>query len=211
KNPLRILDSKDENDKKIVINAPRINDYFTSEAQDFFEKLQEYLNILNIKFNVNPSLVRGLDYYNHTAFEFVTKELGAQGTVLGGGRYNGLIKQLGGDDTPGIGFAAGIERLALLSNISVSTTRSCAIILLNQDNINIAIKIANELRKKNFSIQLEYGIKFDKALKNTLKNNCNFVVFIGDEELKLNSVKLKNLDTRIEQIIKIEDLQNELC
>ena len=206
KNPLRILDSKDENDKKLLSNAPKINDHFTNEAADFFAKLQEYLVLLGINFKINHNLVRGLDYYNHTAFEFVTTALGAQGTVLAGGRYNGLIKLLGGDDTAGIGFAAGIERLALLSEISIEKPRSYAVLLLDNAYIGRAIKISNQLRAKNIPVHLEYGIKFDKALKNAVKANCEYAIFIGEEELKTESVKLKNLDTRIEEVIKIEKL-----
>ena len=134
-------------------------------------------------------MVRGLDYYNHTAFEFVTTELGAQGTVLGGGRYNGLIKLMGGDDIPGIGFAAGIERLALLYNSAENKQRSYAILPLEDKLMNIAIKLADQLRAKNIPIHLEYGIKFDKALKNAVKSNCSFAIFIGEEELKNNSIK----------------------
>ena len=210
-NPLRILDSKDENDKKIIINAPQINSYFTAEAADFFAKLQEYLDLLKINFKLNSKLVRGLDYYNHTAFEFTTQALGAQGTVLGGGRYNGLIKLLGGDDTQGIGFAAGIERMALLCELPERRLRSCAILTLSNEQQNIAMKIANDLRKENIPIHLDLGIKFDKALKNAVKANCLFAIFIGEEELKSNSIKLKNLDTRLEKTVKIEDLQYELC
>lgn len=210
KNPLRILDSKDKNDQKLLINAPKIGDYFTNEASDFFIKLQECLKLYNIEFIVNPRLVRGLDYYNHTAFEFITEELGAQGTVLGGGRYNGLIKLLGGDETEGIGFAAGIERLALLCNAPTQETRSCAIIALDKNELETALKIANDLRKNNIPIQFDYAIKFDKALKNAVKNNCQYVVFVGEEELKTSSVKVKNLDTRLEKLVKIEELKYEL-
>lgn len=206
KNPMRILDSKDEGDHRIIVDAPKIKDYFTKDSADFFNKLQEYLNILGIKYNLNSRLVRGLDYYNHTAFEFVTTELGAQGTVLGGGRYNGLIKLMGGDDIPGIGFAAGIERLALLYNSAENKQRSYAILPLEDKLMNIAIKLADQLRAKNIPIHLEYGIKFDKALKNAVKSNCSFAIFIGEEELKNNSIKLKNLDTRIEETIEIEKL-----
>ncbi len=206
KNPLRILDSKDENDRKIIVDAPKIHDYFTSEADEFFKSLQEYLSLLGVDFNVNPSLVRGLDYYNHTAFEFVTNALGAQGTVLGGGRYNGLIKLMGGDDTPGIGFAAGIERLALLSEVKAEKPRAYAVLALDNEHVGLAMKIANELRLKNIPVQAEYGVKFDKALKNAVKANCEYAVFIGEEELKINSVKLKNLDTRVEEVIKIKEL-----
>ena len=205
-NPLRVLDSKDEGDKKIVAASPKIADYFTNESSDFFEKLQEYLKLLGIEFTLNSNMVRGLDYYNHTAFEFTTKDLGAQGTVLGGGRYNGLVKLLGGDETEGIGFAAGIERLALLCQAPKQTSRSCAIITLDQASQNIGMKLANDLRKGNISICFDLGVKFDKALKNAINANCKFAVFIGEQELASNSVKLKDLDTRIEELVKIEDL-----
>lgn len=210
KNPLRILDSKDEGDKRIVSNAPKIKDCFTNEAEDFFAKLQEYLNLLGIEFKVNSKLVRGLDYYNHTAFEFTTTELGAQGTVLGGGRYNGLIKLLGGDDTSGIGFAAGIERLALLCGLPKETSRSCAVIIQDKLVQDQTMKIVNDLRSNDIAVQFDASIKFDKALKNAVKNNCQFAIFIGEEEMKNSSVKLKNLDTREEQTVKIEDLKSLL-
>jgi histidyl-tRNA synthetase len=210
KNPLRILDSKDEGDRALIVNAPKINDYFTSEAEDFFKSLQEYLTLLGVKFNLNSSLVRGLDYYNHTSFEFVTTNLGAQGTVLGGGRYNGLIKLLGGDDTQGIGFAAGIERLAMLCDSEKENSRGCAILPLSFDQQAVAMKIANDLRCNNIAVHLDIATKFDKALKNAVKANCKFAVFIGEEELKTNSVKLKDLDTRIEEIVEITQLHNRV-
>ncbi|WP_297493304.1 histidine--tRNA ligase, partial [Acidocella sp.] len=114
KNPLRILDSKDEGDRKLVADAPRMQACLTAEAQGFFASLQEYLATFGVPFIHNPHIVRGLDYYNHTAFEFVTHALGAQGTVLAGGRYDGLVEQMGGPCVPGVGWAAGIERLAML-------------------------------------------------------------------------------------------------
>lgn len=210
RNPLRVLDSKDENDKKIVINAPKISDYFTQEASDFFAKLQEYLTLLGVKFNVNSKLVRGLDYYNHTAFEFITNDLGAQGTVLGGGRYNGLIKMLGGDDVAGIGFAAGIERLALLTNLEKKPKRSVAVLNLIENNCDMAMKIANMLRKNNITVMIDYNVKFDKALKNALKANSSHAIFIGEEELRKDSVKLKDLDKRSEEIVKISEILERL-
>ncbi|HKX77698.1 MAG TPA: histidine--tRNA ligase [Novosphingobium sp.] len=114
RNPLRILDSKDPRDKPFTADAPRIDDYLSGEAQDFFGKVTEGLGAAGVEFVRAPALVRGLDYYRHTAFEFVTDRLGAQGTVLGGGRYDGLIETLGGPHTPAVGWAAGIERLAML-------------------------------------------------------------------------------------------------
>lgn len=206
KNPLRILDSKDENDKKIVANAPKIHHHFTNEAEDFFLKLQEYLKLLGIKYKHNPNMVRGLDYYNHTAFEFITTDLGAQGTVLGGGRYNGLIKLLGGDDVEGVGFAAGVERLALLCQLPENLVRPCAILPLNIEQQNFAMKLAHDLRKEDIPIFFDLNTKFDKALKNAIKANAKYAIFIGEEELAHERVKLKNLDTRTEELITIEEL-----
>jgi histidyl-tRNA synthetase len=114
KNPLRILDSKDETDKKLAETAPKLAASMTPEAQAFYDELKSHLHSFDVPFVENPNIVRGLDYYNHTAFEFVTTALGAQGTVMGGGRYNGLVEQLGGPNVPGIGWGAGIERLAML-------------------------------------------------------------------------------------------------
>uniref|UniRef100_UPI0031384646 histidine--tRNA ligase n=2 Tax=Ferrovibrio terrae TaxID=2594003 RepID=UPI0031384646 len=128
KNPLRILDSKDEGDRALVANAPLIHDYLTPAASDFFKALQDGLGASGVPFTVSPRLVRGLDYYTHTAFEFTTTMLGAQGTVLAGGRYDGLIEQLGGKPTPGIGWAGGIERLVMLSDPQPVAPRIVAII-----------------------------------------------------------------------------------
>src|SRR3546814_2046017 len=123
KNPLRILDSKDPKDRPIADSAPDIDAYLTSEAQDFFGAVTAGLDAADVAWERNARLVRGLDYYRHTAFEFVTDQLGAQGTVLGGGRYDGLIENLGGPPTPGVGRAAGIERLAMLVDEDRKSTR----------------------------------------------------------------------------------------
>ena len=210
KNPLRILDSKDANDQKIISSAPKISDFYTNETQDFFEKLCELLNQYKIKFNHNSRLVRGLDYYNHTAFEFVTRSLGAQGTVLGGGRYNGLVKQLGGDDVEAVGFAAGIERLALLCKQSPHPNRACAIISMSENEELYAVSLVNDLRKKGANVQFDYNCKFDKALKNAIKNNCKYAIFIGENELRTNQLKFKNLDTREEELIAVEEIINRV-
>ncbi len=212
KNPLRILDSKDEKDRKIIVNAPKINEYFSEESKEFFESLQKYLKILGITFNINHNLVRGLDYYNHTAFEFITDKLGAQGTVLGGGRYNGLIKLMGGEDTPGIGFAAGVERISLLlnENYNKDVKRYCAIIPLDHKFLDIAVKIANDLRKRDIPVIFDNGIKFDKSFKNAVKAHSKFAIFIGAEELKDNSVKIKNLDDRTEEKVTIDDIYSKI-
>jgi histidyl-tRNA synthetase len=132
KNPLRILDSKDEGDKKITVDAPKISDYLTDYARQFFDAVLENLSKLSIPYKINSRLVRGLDYYNHTCFEFITEELGAQGTVLAGGRYN-VIKLMGGSDVSGVGFASGIERLSELVMPEYKKTKKVAIITLSKD------------------------------------------------------------------------------
>lgn len=210
KNPLRILDSKDLNDRKLLENVPKISDFYTNEAQDYFSRLLEILDTYKIKYNHNVRLVRGLDYYNHTAFEFVSSKLGAQGTVLGGGRFNGLVKLLGGEDVEAIGFAAGIERLALLCKTRPELKRATAVIALSANEEAYAASIANSLRKKGAIIHFDYDCKFDKALKNAVKANCRFAVFIGENEIKMNKVKIKDLDARSEELIEIEEIFNRV-
>ncbi len=185
KNPLRILDSKDPRDKVFTADAPMIDDFLSDDAQDFFEKVKAGLTAADVKFDRASSLVRGLDYYRHTAFEFVTDRLGAQGTVLGGGRYDGLIEALGGPHTPAVGWAAGIERLAMLVQSSPSFSDQqtqgathTAIVVEDDGALDIAIWLAAKLRQTDASAtRNESGFaveiyadgsrkkRFDKAMK----------------------------------------------
>lgn len=205
KNPLRILDSKDKSDQKIILNAPKISQYFTTEAEDFFESLKQNLTLLKINFKINPNLVRGLDYYNHTAFEFITNDLGAQGTVLGGGRYNGLIKLLGGDDTQGIGFAAGIERLMLLVDLPIKTSRPIMVLASEEKFASAALKLAHELRLADFTVNFSHQTKFDKAFKNGISDNCSFALIVEGE-----LVTLRDLDQRHEEKFPISDIIDKM-
>ena len=172
KNPLRILDSKDPRDKPFTADAPKIDDYLSAEAQDFFAKVKAGLDAAGVDYTRTPSLVRGLDYYRHTAFEFVTDRLGAQGTVLGGGRYDGLIESLGGPHTPAVGWAAGIERLAMLvQDAGRVTTYSpdIAIVAGYVEIENIAFTLASTFRRSGFSVELvatgSPRKRFDRAKK----------------------------------------------
>ena len=162
RNPLRILDSKDPRDKVFLSDAPRIDDYLSGEAQEFFGKVKEGLKAANVKFERSPALVRGLDYYRHTAFEFVTDRLGAQGTVLGGGRYDGLIETLGGPHTPAVGWAAGIERLAMLVGASDVTGPDVYVIPESADSQALAQRISFALRRKGISADCPYRGKANK-------------------------------------------------
>ena len=170
KNPLRILDSKDPKDRPIADSAPDIGAFLTSEAQDFFGAVTAGLDAAGVAWERNARLVRGLDYYRHTAFEFVTDRLGAQGTVLGGGRYDGLIENLGGPPTPAVGWAAGIERLAMLLDDDVIDTRLDAVIAVEDDGlIEYAMKLLAAMRHKGLATEIvatgSPRKRFDKAGK----------------------------------------------
>ena len=170
KNPLRILDSKDPRDRPIADSAPDIDAYLTSEAQDFFGAVTAGLDAAGVAWQRNARLVRGLDYYRHTAFEFVTDRLGAQGTVIGGGRYDGLIEMLGGPATPAVGWAAGIERLAMLLDGAVVDNRLDAVIAVEDDGqLAVAMKALAALRSGGFATEIVASgsprKRFDKAAK----------------------------------------------
>jgi len=169
KNPLRILDSKDPRDKAFVADAPRIDDFLSAEAQDFFGKVTQGLDAAGVAWTRAASLVRGLDYYRHTAFEFVTDRLGAQGTVLGGGRYDGLMESLGGAPTPAVGWAAGIERLAMLVGDRKEPMVDAVIVVEDDVRLNDAIRLASKLRAAQFASEIvstgSPRKRFDKAAK----------------------------------------------
>jgi len=169
KNPLRILDSKDPRDRAFVADAPKIDDYLSGEAQDFFGAVTAGLDAAGVAWERNPALVRGLDYYRHTAFEFVTDRLGAQGTVLGGGRYDGLIESLGGAPTPAVGWAAGIERLAMLVGDSSEAGPSVVVVLENDGARSLAYRALSAVRRDGIDAEIvATGAprkRFDKARK----------------------------------------------
>jgi histidyl-tRNA synthetase len=210
KNPLRILDSKDEGDRKLVANAPLIHDYLTPAASDFFKALQDGLAASDVPFTVSPRLVRGLDYYTHTAFEFVTTHLGSQGAVIAGGRYDGLIEQLGGKPTPGIGWAGGIERLVLLSDPQPVAPRIVAIIPIGAAAEAEAVKLAGELRRADIAVELAYGGNVGKRFKRADKVGCTAAVVIGDDEIAQGVVKLKDFTSGEEATVPRVDLLGKL-
>ena len=202
KNPMRILDSKSEIDQKIIANAPVLSEYYTDESKKYFEELLKYLDILGVKYNINPRLVRGLDYYCHTAFEFTTKKLGSQSTILAGGRYDGLAKIMGNnDDVPAIGFAAGIERIALMREYNISSLSLVAVLPIDENNIAYSLEIADKLRSQNIATIIESIGKIAKRMQRILNENAKFIIFIGDEEQANNSLKLKDLEKQEEYIV----------
>ncbi|GKS80087.1 histidine--tRNA ligase [Wolbachia pipientis] len=201
KNPLRILDSKDEKDRLIISDAPKISNYYTKESSDFFEQILNGLTILDIPYTVNNKLVRGLDYYCHTVFEFVTEDLGAQGAVFAGGRYDNLVFSVGGKHTPAIGFAGGIERIMELINYSPKEERPIYLIPIGREAEKHALTLANELRRNSLYVSYEHSGTVKNRMKKASQANAKIVLIFGNDELNNNTVKVKNMDTGEEKII----------
>ena len=206
KNPLRILDSKSDDDIAIIKNAPKLRDYLDSSSKDSFKRVLEGLDNLHIKYIINDKLVRGLDYYNNTTFEFITDKLGAQSAIIAGGRYDKLMKQMGGPDTPGIGWAAGIERLILLSSIKEIKKKHIAIIPVGEENNNICINLTQKLRNQNIPADMAYSGNLKKRLKNANKLSSNFAIIIGTDEINNNNAIVRNLETGEQEFINFEDI-----
>lgn len=203
RNPLRILDSKDAGDREVVANAPALQEYFTQEAQAFYASVQEGLTALEIPFTLNPKLVRGLDYYSHTVFEFVTDQLGAQGTLLAGGRYDGLVELMGGPPTPGIGFAAGIERIAALLEAAAialpEPTPPVAVIAMDSSLQTPALTLSQQLRAEGIAVETYLRGNIGKLLKKADKLGCSHAIILGTEEWSRGEVVVKDL-TKGEQV-----------
>ncbi len=210
RNPLRILDSKDEGDKAINANAPSFADHLNQASRDFFKSVQDGLAAAGVPFEVDPALVRGLDYYTHTAFEFVTTHLGAQGTVLGGGRYDGLIAELGGPPTAGIGWAGGIERLMMLCNEPKALPRPVAIAPLGPAAEIKALGIARALRKQGIAVEQEYRGNMKRRMQRANKLHARAAIIIGDDELARGVAQLKDLDSGEQREIALDRLADAL-
>jgi histidyl-tRNA synthetase len=210
-NPLRILDSKDEGDRRIIETAPSNSDYFTTEARDFFTTVKEGLASLGIPFYLNPRLVRGLDYYCHTVFEFTTEALGAQNTVLAGGRYDALIAMMGGPDTPGCGWAAGVERLAALVEPPADTRRPVALIPMGEEAEQAAWPLAQRLRHAGVNVELAHKGNAGKRLKKANKLNACAALMLGEDELTARTVTLRDLDSGEQQAVKQDVLVEALA
>jgi len=210
RNPLRILDSKEDCDKAVVENAPLYADSLNEKSKEFFKQVLEGLDKLGIKYRVNNRLVRGLDYYSHTVFELVTDKLGAQGTVLAGGRYDGLVAQMGGGDVAGIGWACGVERLAMLLDKPVETERPIAVVPVC-DDVNVdAVEIAQKLRLSGLKVEQGYSGNMKKRMVRANKINARAAVIIGPDELAKGEVVVKNLDNGEQKNVSLNDLAKEL-
>ncbi len=194
-NPLRILDSKSNDDKIIVENAPVFADYLNQKSLDFFDSVKSGIDQIGINYKLNQRLVRGLDYYCHTAFEFTTTHLGSQGAVIAGGRYDGLIEQMGGNHTPAVGWAGGIERLSMLVGQKEEKNRSVVFVPLGDNAAMKSLKIMNDLRKSDIRAEMAFNGNMKKRMKHANKINASFAIIIGDDELKKGVANVKNLDS----------------
>ncbi len=210
KNPLRILDSKNEGDRKLVADAPIFSDYLNDFSKDFFAQVKAGLDDLGIVYAINPRLVRGLDYYCHTAFEFTTTALGAQGTVLAGGRYDGLIKTMGGPATPGVGWASGIERLSMLMTREVAEPKPVVIIPMGEAADKRAPVLVDELRYAGYRTELGFSGNLKKRLNRANKQNACVAIIMGDDELAENSATVRDLVSGDQSIVKLDELASKL-
>ena len=203
KNPLRILDCKKDHDHELMSTAPSIIDYLNEESRAYFDKVKQHLTDLEIEFVVDPTLVRGLDYYNHTAFEIMSEAegFGAITTLAGGGRYNGLAESIGGPETPGIGFALSIERLiaaleAEKVELPIEKGIDCYLVSLGDEARDYTVKLAYQLRNAGFTVEKDYLDRKVKAqFKAADRLEAKYVAVLGDDELSNNKINLKNMAT----------------
>ena len=214
KNPLRILDCKVDAELDIMKKAPKITDYLNKESKERFEKVQKYLGLLDVDYIVDPNVVRGLDYYDHTVFEIEAdiKDFGAQNVIGAGGRYNGLVKQLGGPEVPGIGFASGLGRLMLAIEkegieLPVSEEIDAYVMYVSDTEKEYATTLVQELRMNGFKVETEYMERGLKAqFKQADRLNSKFLIILNDEDLKNNEIQIKNNKTKEDNKVEIDYL-----
>jgi histidyl-tRNA synthetase len=210
KNPMRILDSKDPRDRPIADAAPDIDAYLTADARAFFDAVTAGLDAAGVRWTRNPRLVRGLDYYRHTAFEFVTDRLGAQGTVLAGGRYDGLVESLGGASTAGVGWAAGVERLAMLLDEPAKATIDAVIVPMGAAAEARALGLLADLRRGGVAVDMAYKGKMKQRLAKADALGARYALILGDDELAAGVVAVKDLATGDQRKVAFADVAEAL-
>lgn len=210
-NPLRVLDCKVETCKKHTQDAPSIIDSLSEEERNHYEEVKKYLTIFGIPYVENSRLVRGLDYYSSTVFEIVTNKLGAQGTVLGGGRYDNLLKQLGDKEIPAFGFAAGVERIMMLMEDIPAKETDVYIAWLGENVCEFAMKLADTLRKENIKVAVDFNAKGMKShMKKADKLNVKYTVIVGEDEMAKGVVVLKDFASRTQEELTVDQLVEKL-
>ncbi|WP_042223362.1 histidine--tRNA ligase [Oceanobacillus manasiensis] len=213
-NPLRILDCKKDREHPAMKNAPSILDYLNDESREYFEQVKSYLTMMDIEYEVDKNLVRGLDYYNHTAFEIMSEAegFGAITTLAGGGRYNGLVEELGGPDTPGIGFGMGFERLLMAleaegKQVAIEEQLDCYVVALGEQAEKESVRILHELRAVGIKAEKDYlGRKMKAQFKSADRFNSSYVLVLGDGELEKQMINVKNLETGDQIEVKLQEV-----
>ncbi len=210
RNPLRILDSKDEGDRRLIDNAPRFSAYLNQASREFFDKVLGGLQALGIGFSRNERLVRGLDYYCHTAFEFTTTALGAQGTVMAGGRYDGLVEMMGGPQIPGIGWGAGIERLGMLLARAPDAPRPIALVPAGAAAEARCLVLAEALRKAGHRVDLFYRGNMGRRMKRADKVGARLALILGDDEIAQGVVTVRDFASGEQRKVAAAELLQQL-
>jgi len=206
-NPLRIFDSKEERDISLVKNTPNLQDYYTNQAKEYFDQVLDALKALKVNHVVNSRIVRGLDYYSHTVFEFISSDLGAQSTLMAGGRYDGLAELMGASPTPAIGFAGGIERLMMVCKGQISKIKPIIILPITDKEKHFALKTADILRQNNIACSIETGGKMKDVMQKAVnKYEPKYAIIIGEDEEAKNMYTLKNLDEFSQILVNLDQM-----
>ncbi len=211
RNPLRILDSKDEGDRRVVANAPLIADHLTEAAAAFYASVKRYLGAFGVPFRENPRIVRGLDYYGHTAFEFVTDKLGSQGTVMGGGRYDGLVEEMGGPPTPAVGWAAGIDRLAMLLETPPPAPAGVAVVPVGDAAEAAALAVLQDLRAAGIRAEMAYRGNLRRRMERANRIGARAAVILGPDDIAAGVAQVKDLATGAQEAVALADLAARLA
>jgi len=210
RNPMRILDSKDDGDRRLVADAPTIGPFLTEAAASFYQKVQSYLAAFGVPYRENPRIVRGLDYYSHTAFEFVTSRLGAQGTVMAGGRYDGLVAEMGGPATAAVGWASGVERLAMLLTRDIAPPRGVAVVPLGDVAETAALAVLQSLRRAGIRAEMAYRGNLKRRMERANRAGARIAIILGESEIASGLAQVKDLDSGTQESVAIAELPNRL-
>ena len=211
RNPLRILDSKQERDREIIAGAPIFEQFLNERSHSFFAAVRDGLDDLEIAYMLNPRLVRGLDYYCHTAFEFTTQSLGSQGAIIAGGRYDGLIGMMGGRETPGVGWAGGIERLAMLGGDAPLASRPIVVIPVGDDAQVASLTLTEKLRRIGYRVDIGYSGNLSRRMKRANRLNAVAIVILGDKELARQMATVRHMDTGEQEEVLLASLPEVLA
>jgi histidyl-tRNA synthetase len=210
RNPMRILDSKDSGDRRLVAEAPTITPYLTEAAAAFYDGVKRYLTQFGVPFQENPRIVRGLDYYGHTAFEFITAKLGAQDAVGGGGRYDGLVAEMGGPSVPAVGWALGIDRLALLLNDPPPIPSGVAVIPVGDAAEGVALELVQTLRHAGIRAEMAYRGNLRRRMERANRIGARAAVIIGEDDIVRGVAQVKDLATGEQEAVALAEIANRL-